>query len=109
MSYQELPDPRPLGVRYSIGPLPRYGAVALLAVWITVGVVGLAGMVEDQDRFGTWGAIAVVAALLVAQTAYGIHWMSAHHAWPRHRTYRRHRHSKKPPAASSTVAGGRKD
>jgi hypothetical protein len=91
MSYHDLPDPRPLGVRFTIGPLPRYGAIAVLVCLIGLALSSVAGLIYDRSHFGAWGVVAIFAGLLSAQTAYGIHWMNEHKAWPRRRVYRRHR------------------
>jgi len=44
MSYQDLPDPRPLGVRLALGPLPRWAAIAVSTVPIGLAIGGFTGI-----------------------------------------------------------------
>jgi hypothetical protein len=91
MSYQNLPDPRPLGVKFAIGRMPRGIAMALMYGLFGLSLVGLIGLCVDSEHPIAWGATSIVAALLAAQYFVAIRWLDFHKTWPRRRAYRRHR------------------
>ena len=92
MSYENLPDPRPLGVRLALGPMPKVGAVIVMAGLAGLCLVGIIGFCVDlmDNPFG-WGVMAVVTGVLAIQYAIAIRWNDFHQTWPRRRSHRRHR------------------
>jgi hypothetical protein len=94
MSYHDLPDPRPLGVKFALGRMPRGIAMTLMAGLIglaSVGLIGLCVNVGQPSVSGAFGLLAIVAGLLAAQYFIAIRWVDFHKAWPRRRSYRKHR------------------
>jgi hypothetical protein len=91
MSYQNLPDPRPLGVKFAIGRMPRGIAMALMYALFGASLVGLIGLCVDSEHPIAWGATSIVAVLLAVQYFVAIRWLDFHKSWPRRRSYRRHR------------------
>jgi hypothetical protein len=91
MSYENLPDPRPLGVKLSIGSMPRLVAVTVLTVTVILLVASIVGLFVDSEHVSGWGGGALLFALLVGIYVYAIRWSDMNKAWPRKRSYRRQR------------------
>ncbi len=91
MSYQEMPDPRPLGVKYALGRMPRAIAMTLMFSLAALCMVAVIGLCLNHDQPIPWGAAAIAAGLLTVQYFIAIRWADFHKAWPRRRTYRKHR------------------
>jgi hypothetical protein len=96
MSYEPLPDPRPFGVRVTIGPMSRLAAQTLWGGLLVICAAGLFGLVFNlDDATGATSCIAIslIAGLLAFQYTAAIRWMDFHMAWRRRRSHRReHRH-----------------
>jgi hypothetical protein len=91
MSYQDLPDPRPLGVRLALGPLPRWAAVGVSTVLIALALAGLAGMLLDPQRPIAWGILTIAGLVFGGQYIAAIRWSDFHKMWPVRRSRRRSR------------------
>jgi hypothetical protein len=97
MSYHDLPDPRPLSVKFALGRMPRAMAMTLMVGLIGLTIVCLIGLCIDHDRTNAsaasvvWTLVGLMAGLLSAQYFMAIRWADFHKAWPRRRSYRKHR------------------
>jgi hypothetical protein len=89
MTYEDLPDPRPLGVRFALGPLPRWAALGVAALLAALALAGAVAAWVDSPRVVVWGTCALVAALAVGYYWSAIRWSDTHRSWPRRRR-RRH-------------------
>jgi hypothetical protein len=76
MSYENLPDPRPLGVKFAL---------------IVMTLVGAIGLSINFDHPISWGGGTILAGLLAVQYFIAIRWADFYKSWPRRRTYRKHR------------------
>jgi sterol desaturase/sphingolipid hydroxylase (fatty acid hydroxylase superfamily) len=92
MSYENLPDPRPLGVRLVVGPMPRFVAVAVTVGLVTLFAVAVIGLFSDWQHhaFG-WGTLAMGTGVFALQYALAIRWNDLNRTWPRRRYRRRSR------------------
>jgi hypothetical protein len=83
--YQELPDPRPIGVRFTLGPLPRWAAlfVALVLVLAALGCFAGAWADPEPERLVYWLAGGLAATLVAGQCLIAIRWSDRHRTWPR--------------------------
>jgi hypothetical protein len=90
MSYEPLPDPRPLGVRFTIGPMSRLAANCVRAAGILVAAAGLLGLALDYEQiekhWSWWIGLSLIAGLVAAQYTVAIRWMDFQQAWRRRRT-----------------------
>jgi hypothetical protein len=90
MSYEPLPDPRPLGVRLMIGPMSRLGANCVRGACVLVAAAGLLGLALDHEHIGEhwpmWIGLSLFAGLLAFQYSTAIGWMDFHQAWRRRRS-----------------------
>jgi hypothetical protein len=90
MSYRDMPDPRPLGVRLALGPLPRRFAVGVATALIGLALAGLVGLVVDPGRIFLWGTFVVIGLLVGWRYVTAIRWSDSYETWiacrPRRRT-----------------------
>jgi len=91
MSYQDLPDARPIGVRLAIGRLPKWAAIAIAGLFAAACAGGVAGMILDQEHLVIWGIVAIVGLLATGHYIAAIRWTDNNKAWRRHRSRHRHR------------------
>jgi hypothetical protein len=71
--------------------MSRAGAIAV-AVGIGLVFLGaLAGFAMDPADPVAWGVTALIAAFAMLHYIAAIRWADGNQAWPRRRTYRRHR------------------
>jgi hypothetical protein len=89
MSYEELPDPRPFGVRLALGPLPRWVAIVAGVAVALLAAAAAAAAWADPARLALWGTAAVAAALAAGHYVAAIRWSDKHHTWPRRHSRRR--------------------
>jgi hypothetical protein len=90
MSYQDLPDPRPTGVRLALRRMSRLAAMTVTVCVILVTLGTAAGAVLDWDHMVGWGCVAIAGAFASFHYVSSIRWADEHDAWPR-RSHRRHR------------------
>lgn len=86
MPYEDLPDPRPLGVRFALGPLPRWAALAVCAILTALAIAGFVAAWADPDRRIPWLGGGLAAALAAVHSAVAIRWSDRHRTWPRRRS-----------------------
>jgi hypothetical protein len=91
MSYQDLPDPRPAGVRLALRRMPRLGAVSVAVVLGLAVLAALAGLLMDPDHPVIWGVTALAALFAAIHYISAIRWSDRHQAWPHRRSRHRHR------------------
>jgi hypothetical protein len=91
MSYQDLPDPRPTGVRLALRRLTRLAAVTVAVCLACAGLGAVAVAFLDSDHMVLWGCVALAGAFASFHYISAIRWADEHQAWPRRRSYRRHR------------------
>ncbi len=96
MSYQDLPDPRPLGVRLALGRMPRWAAIGITGALFVVAVGGAVGIVIGLMAYAPVASVlsgVVAGAALLAGWHYiwAIRWTDFEKGWPRRRSPRRHR------------------
>ncbi|HEY1379459.1 MAG TPA: hypothetical protein VGF55_21835 [Gemmataceae bacterium] len=100
MSYQNLPDPRPIGVRLALGPLPRWAALSVTTVLYGLALAGAAAAVVRLMKGGpdsvtaACGVVAVLGLLAAVHYTLAIRWADLQKMWPRRRSHRRHRVSR---------------
>jgi hypothetical protein len=95
MSYETLPDPRPLSVKLTLASMPRLAAKVMFGGLILLTIAGVVGllvdmMINDLTYGPVWALVALVAGLLAFQYASAIRWMDFHKAWHRRRHHGHH-------------------
>jgi hypothetical protein len=91
MSYQDLPDPRPLGARLALGSMPRRVAIAVSSAPIGLGLAGLAAMWLDPGHPIAWGLLTILGLVFGWHYISAIRWSDFHKMWPARRSRRRTR------------------
>lgn len=91
MSYQDLPDPRPLGVRLALGSMPRRVAIAVSSAPIGLALAGLAAMRLEPGHPIAWGLLTILGLVFGWHYMAAIRWSDFHKMWPARRSRRRTR------------------
>lgn len=92
MSYENLPDARPMSVRLVLGPMPKAMAVAITTGLVGLCAAALAGLsVYRKENAVAWGTAALLTGVLAVQYVIAISWSDYHKAWPRRRSRHRRR------------------
>jgi predicted PurR-regulated permease PerM len=91
MSYQNLPDPRPTGVRLALRRMSRMAAIAVTCCLFLAFASFLVFAIFDGENVIIWGVFAVAALLIAGHYVMSIRWADFNQAWPRHRSSRRRR------------------
>jgi hypothetical protein len=95
MPYEQLPDPRPTGVRLTLGRMSRRAAWIVCGSLAGVAVAAFAVAWFDRERVAVWGLAGLASVLAAGRYVTAIRWADQNGTWPHRRG--RHRHRTKSP------------